>query len=93
MGDNNGNSKTVTAFHDLVAGGIAGSASIVVGHPFDTVKVRMQVAKPKGTVSLSSLTSGFGGISSLFRGLAAPLYTAALVNAVIFAAYGSSARI
>ena len=74
----------MTAFHDLVAGGIAGSASIVVGHPFDTVKVRMQVAKPKGAVSLSTRD---------FLGLAAPLYTAALVDAVIFAAYGSSARI
>jgi hypothetical protein len=30
----------VTFFHDFVAGGVAGSASVIVGHPFDTVKVR-----------------------------------------------------
>jgi hypothetical protein len=29
----------VTFFHDFVAGGVAGSASVVVGHPFDTIKV------------------------------------------------------
>ena len=31
--------EEVTFFHDFIAGGIAGSASIVVGHPFDTIKV------------------------------------------------------
>ena len=29
----------VTFFHDFIAGGVAGSASVVVGHPFDTIKV------------------------------------------------------
>ena len=28
----------VTFFHDFVAGGLAGSASVIVGHPFDTVR-------------------------------------------------------
>jgi hypothetical protein len=27
----------VTFFHDFVAGGLAGSASVVVGHPMDTM--------------------------------------------------------
>ena len=27
---------------DLAAGGVAGSAGVVVGHPFDSIKVRMQ---------------------------------------------------
>jgi hypothetical protein len=26
----------ITFFHDFVAGGVAGSASVIVGHPFDT---------------------------------------------------------
>jgi hypothetical protein len=30
----------VSFFHDFIAGGIAGSASVIVGHPFDTIKVR-----------------------------------------------------
>lgn len=73
----------VTALHDLIAGGIAGSASVVVGHPFDTIKVRMQTAS----------TSPVGGLSSLFRGMAAPLSTAAIVNAIIFSSYGASSRL
>jgi hypothetical protein len=36
--------EDVTFFHDFVAGGVAGSASVVVGHPFDTIKVRAPVA-------------------------------------------------
>jgi solute carrier family 25 carnitine/acylcarnitine transporter 20/29 len=80
--------KTV---HDLIAGGIAGSASIVVGHPFDTVKVRMQVGAPGA--GLASVATSFGGVSSLFRGLGAPLSTAAVVNAIIFASYGASSRL
>jgi Mitochondrial carrier protein len=34
----------VTALHDFIAGGLAGSASVVVGHPFDTIKVSQQSA-------------------------------------------------
>jgi hypothetical protein len=32
--------EDVSFFHDFLAGGVAGSASVVVGHPFDTIKVR-----------------------------------------------------
>lgn len=31
----------VSFFHDFIAGGVAGSASVIVGHPFDTIKVRI----------------------------------------------------
>ena len=75
------NTVKITALHDLVAGGVAGSASVVVGHPFDTIKVRQQV------------NTGSSGISSLYRGLAAPLAAATLVNALVFGSYGMAARI
>jgi Mitochondrial carrier protein len=42
---------------------------------------------------LSALSPEFGGISSLFRGISAPLYTAALVNAIVFGSYGFSSRV
>ena len=31
--------EDVSFFHDFIAGGVAGSLSVVVGHPFDTLKV------------------------------------------------------
>ncbi|OEU15015.1 mitochondrial carrier, partial [Fragilariopsis cylindrus CCMP1102] len=75
-----------------IAGGVAGSASVVIGHPMDTLKVRMQTAK--GNPSILTLASGstYGGPSSLFRGMAAPLSAACVVNAIIFSSYGWSTR-
>jgi hypothetical protein len=31
--------EEITFLHDFIAGGITGSASVVVGHPFGTIKV------------------------------------------------------
>lgn len=82
----------VTFYQDFVAGGIAGSASVIVGHPFDTIKVRVQASANCGGI-LSSLSSEFGGVSSLFRGMGTPLCSAAVVNAVIFSSYGSASKV
>mmetsp|Transcript_37920 Transcript_37920/g.91946 ORF Transcript_37920/g.91946 Transcript_37920/m.91946 type:complete len:334 (-) Transcript_37920:283-1284(-) len=82
----------VSFFHDFVAGGVAGSASVVVGHPFDTLKVRMQTAT-SSRVSIMSLATSYGGVGSLFRGMGAPLGSASVINATIFATYGWSSRI
>ena len=66
--ENNNEGNGVSAWHDLIAGGVAGSASVIVGHPFDTIKVRLQT-------SSASATSG-SSFQSLFKGMAAPLCTA-----------------
>lgn len=71
----------VTFFHDFVAGGVAGSASVVVGHPFDTLKVRLQTN-----------ATGTASIRSLFRGISAPLTAATGINAVVFGSYGAASR-
>eukprot|EP00584_Thalassiosira_punctigera_P017968 CAMPEP_0172566908 /NCGR_PEP_ID=MMETSP1067-20121228/113744_1 /TAXON_ID=265564 ORGANISM="Thalassiosira punctigera, Strain Tpunct2005C2" /NCGR_SAMPLE_ID=MMETSP1067 /ASSEMBLY_ACC=CAM_ASM_000444 /LENGTH=443 /DNA_ID=CAMNT_0013358137 /DNA_START=93 /DNA_END=1424 /DNA_ORIENTATION=+ len=105
-GNSNGNGNNggeVTAFHDLIAGGVAGSASVVIGHPFDTIKVRMQTSSLSSPSSSSpaapaspakaNATSYYSNYHSLFKGMAAPLSTAAVVNAIIFATYGSCTRL
>lgn len=38
--------KTVAQIRSLVAGGAGGVCAVVVGHPFDLVKVRLQTAQP-----------------------------------------------
>mmetsp|Transcript_1682 Transcript_1682/g.3223 ORF Transcript_1682/g.3223 Transcript_1682/m.3223 type:complete len:328 (-) Transcript_1682:2066-3049(-) len=87
--------ETSSAAIDLIAGGVAGSAGIVVGHPFDSIKVRMQMASSASTSSAAAISAGsqYGGISTLFRGIGAPFVMAALINSSIFVTYGESGRI
>lgn len=42
--------KSVSSLRDFAAGGVGGVFAVVVGHPFDLVKVRMQTAE-KGVYS------------------------------------------
>lgn len=37
--------------------------------------------------------TSFGGVSSLFRGMTAPLASACVINAIIFSSYGESSRL
>lgn len=37
--------KSLQSLRDLVAGGVGGICAVVVGHPFDLVKVRLQTAE------------------------------------------------
>ncbi len=83
---------------DLLAGGVAGTAGIVIGHPFDTIKVRLQQqhqlqqqSNPKiqAVVSKGSPSTYRG----LFLGIGAPLATAAIVNASVFCMYGATSRL
>lgn len=84
-------SDDITFFHDFVAGGVAGCASVVVGHPFDTMKCRLQMSHGNG--GLLQTMREFGGFLSLFRGLSAPLYAATAINALVFGSYGFSSRL
>lgn len=87
------NEQDISFFHDFIAGGVAGSASVVIGHPMDTLKVRMQTAKGNPSISSLALGSKYGGPATLFRGMAAPLSAACFVNALIFSSYGWSTRL
>lgn len=43
-------SQTLAQIRSFVAGGVGGVCAVIVGHPFDLVKVRMQTAE-KGVYS------------------------------------------
>lgn len=85
--------QELSFYHDFISGGVAGSASVVIGHPMDTLKVRMQTAKGNPSISSLAIGSKYGGPSTLFRGMAAPLSAACVVNAIIFSSYGWSSRL
>lgn len=81
--------KQTNAIHDIIAGGIAGSAGIFVGHPLDSLKVRMQMSGG----SIRSILSQSSTRGSVWNGLPAPMAGATALNACIFLTYGSTTRL
>lgn len=83
--------ETSFAIHELIAGAIAGSAGIFVGHPLDTLKVRMQMLPSTSSTSVSALffNSQYG---SVWKGLLPPVMMAGVLNAQIFFTYGRSTQ-
>ena len=81
--------QPTNAINDLCAGGIAGSAGIFVGHPLDSLKVRMQMSGG----SLRKILSQSSKLGSVWNGLPAPLAGAAALNACIFLTYGNTTRL
>lgn len=82
---------------DLTSGTIGGAAQLVVGHPFDTIKVMLQsqpaaipgqLPKYSGAMDAVRKTIAGEGPRGLFKGMGAPLATVAALNAVLFTARG-----
>ena len=80
---------TTFALHELLAGAVAGSAGIFVGHPLDTLKVRMQMlpSTSSSTVQALLFNSQYG---SVWKGVFPPVMMAGVLNAQIFYTYGRS---
>ena len=74
---------------DLAAGFAAGIALCVVGHPFDTTKVLMQLQPGTYPTMASALrgTLASHGPAGLYKGVGAPLVGNGLYNAVQFAVF------
>eukprot|EP01025_Chloroclados_australasicus_P015621 TRINITY_DN17529_c0_g2_i1.p2 TRINITY_DN17529_c0_g2~~TRINITY_DN17529_c0_g2_i1.p2 ORF type:complete len:309 (-),score=29.48 TRINITY_DN17529_c0_g2_i1:479-1405(-) len=78
---------------DLVAGTCAGSAQVFVGHPFDTIKVKLQTQGQSGqtyngVLDATSKTLKTEGVRGIYRGILPPLASVALFNAVLFSSRG-----
>ncbi|CAO3614174.1 unnamed protein product [Cunninghamella blakesleeana] len=82
---------------DLIAGTIGGWAQVVVGHPFDTLKVRMQTQPSppiyKNAMDCFNQLVKSEGPKGLYRGVASPLAGIGLCNAVVFMSNGEFRRI
>uniref|UniRef100_A0A674ISC0 Uncharacterized protein n=1 Tax=Terrapene triunguis TaxID=2587831 RepID=A0A674ISC0_9SAUR len=81
-------SMTCVMALDFLAGCVGGAAGVLVGHPFDTVKVRLQVQsveKPlyRGTYhcfqSIIKHESAFG----LYKGIGSPMMGLTFINALV----------
>lgn len=73
----------------FISGGVGGAFSVLIGHPFDLIKVRIQTT-PSTTASITGMlcqTIRSEGIRGLFRGVSAPLVTVVPVTALSFWGY------
>ncbi|KAL8936066.1 MAG: hypothetical protein Q9211_004372 [Gyalolechia sp. 1 TL-2023] len=83
----------IEAIKDITFGSIAGMIGKVIEYPFDTIKVRLQ-SQPHPPIYSGpldcfrqSLLSPDGGLRSLYRGISAPLFGAAIETSSLFFSY------
>jgi len=74
---------------EFLSGLLGGCAGVLVGHPFDTVKVKLQTQDYKnplykGTHDCFRQTIQHDGVKGLYRGMASPLVGVGGINAVVF---------
>ncbi|KAM9856278.1 solute carrier family 25 member 45 [Aulostomus maculatus] len=78
-------------FLEFVAGSISGAVGLAVGHPIDTVKVRLQAQSLyKGIFHCVAKTYSHEGLRGFFKGMAFPVLTTGLTNSVVFGAYSNA---
>eukprot|EP01122_Echinamoeba_exundans_P016683 TRINITY_DN8530_c0_g1_i1.p1 TRINITY_DN8530_c0_g1~~TRINITY_DN8530_c0_g1_i1.p1 ORF type:complete len:299 (+),score=17.88 TRINITY_DN8530_c0_g1_i1:158-1054(+) len=92
IADNTAPNPSRRGLHDLAAGVCAGVVGTAFGHPLDTVKVRLQtqgmVRSYTGMVDCFVKIVKQEGTSSLFRGIASPMLSLTILNAISFGTYG-----
>ncbi|KAI8319144.1 mitochondrial carrier [Martensiomyces pterosporus] len=85
------------ALGEFFAGTMGGWAQVVVGHPFDTIKVRMQTQPSppiySGSMDCLRATIKGEGAAGLYKGVTSPLAGIGFCNAVVFAANGYILRL
>ena len=82
----------ISPVQDFMAGTAAGAALTFVGHPFDTVKVRLQTEQNAFSSGLNCAwrTVAKEGILGLYKGMSGPIFTIPIVNAIVFWSYAQS---
>ncbi|PVV03896.1 hypothetical protein BB560_001603 [Smittium megazygosporum] len=77
---------------EFVSGTVGGWALVVVGHPFDTIKVRIQTQPSppiyKNAIDCLQKTVSKEGFSGLYKGAASPLLGIGFCNAIVFTSNG-----
>lgn len=78
-----------------LGGFLSGSVSVIVGHPFDTVKVRMQAGHTQysGTMDCFRRIIGKESFRALYKGLLSPLLANSALNAITFSTWQETQRL
>lgn len=73
----------------FVCGTLGGMSGIIIGHPLDTIKVRMQVCQQGGSYMNTFRSIAGGGYGAFYRGITAPLAATSFVTALAFGSKGN----
>ncbi|KAJ3391695.1 carnitine transporter [Entophlyctis sp. JEL0112] len=77
----------------FVAGGCGGIANVLIGHPFDTLKVRLQTSNEyNGLIDCARKTVARDGVRGLYKGIASPLLGVSPMWALSFWSYEMGQR-
>lgn len=75
-------------FRSFLAGYCSGVGLVLVGHPFDTIKVRLQTegthGRFKGPIDCLKQTYINEGFRGIYKGMSAPLVATGGINAIMF---------
>lgn len=75
-------------FDSFVAGWVGGASSVVLSHPLDTIKVRLQTGSGyTGSIDCIKKTLQKEGMKGFYKGMSFPLVSAAAYNACVFGVY------
>ncbi|KAF8213201.1 carnitine/acyl carnitine carrier [Mycena galopus ATCC 62051] len=80
----------------FIAGGFGGVSAVLVGHPFDLTKTRLQTAPAgvyTGAIDVVKKTVAKDGLTGLYRGMIPPLLGVTPIFAISFWAYGASKQL
>jgi len=78
---------------DVCAGTFAGLVGTVIGHPLDTIKVRLQTqytGQYTGMVDCFIKITKTEGFLALYRGMTAPIVSLTILNSLSFGVYGQA---
>ena len=96
MPKSSSSSSAAAAMKSFISGGVGGACAVLVGHPLDLVKVRMQKSGSGGVgLSVSGMLSDTlrkEGARGLYRGVSAPLTAVSPMFAVSFWSYDMGQR-
>ncbi|PWN46585.1 mitochondrial carrier [Violaceomyces palustris] len=88
--------QATSSIKSFLSGGAGGIASVLVGHPFDLTKTRLQTAKEgayKGALDVVKKTIQADGIKGLYRGMGPPLVGVTPIFAISFWSYDLGKKI
>lgn len=90
VGDGSTVEESIASF---LCGMLFGATTVIVGHPLDTIKTRLQ-ADPAfrnvSTLRATTMIAREGGVPAFYRGFIPPLFGSTFFRSIQFASYGAT---